>query len=126
MGTYTITPADFAPLLVPIEVKIFMYKDDSDGTEYIMWNGDNEELGIHSVVNSRILKRSKWWNVRKLKADTLIDLDFMVDSYLVQKNDNVTEDLRAIIGRWKKIADPSKRKDKNHWTTEEPDEETDG
>jgi len=115
-GTFTVTAADYPALVKPVEISVSTVEDDSAGFTWIGWLGENKPLGIRCVVSSRFpLSRSWRWNVRKLKKDVIEDIDYVVDSHLVQKDDNVTNEFREIIERWKEYADPAKRTGDDHY-----------
>jgi hypothetical protein len=111
-GTFTVTASDYPAIIKPVTVAISIHTG-KDG--WVGWIGENEDLGIRAAVSSHVFKRWKWWNARKLKRSTIEDIDYLVDSYLVQGKDNVTEDLRCIIQNWKGYADPAKRPGTIHW-----------
>jgi hypothetical protein len=112
VGHVMILPRHYPPLNEPVDVSIYLCVD-KDG--WIGWVGVNEKYGIRCCVSSNVLKRSRWWNVRKLVKDVVDDLDFLVDSYIIQKCDKIAPDLARVVDNLKKIVDVTKRAGDDHW-----------
>jgi hypothetical protein len=111
-GFMVIKPGEHPALVKSIEIVIKSVEDD-DG--WVGWIGDNKELGIHASTSSRLFPRWKWYNWHKLRQEIIVDIDFMIDSYLVQDCHKMSEDLRKCVDILKGYVDPSKRTDKHHW-----------
>jgi len=111
-GTMTIMPGEHPALVKPIEIAITTV-DDGDG--WTCWIGDNEHVGIRCSTSSRWFPRWRWYNVRKLRREAVVDLDFMIDSYLVQANRKMSDGLRRNVENLKQYVDPAKRAGKDHW-----------
>jgi len=110
-GFMVIKPGEHPALVKPVEIVIKTVKE-KDG--HVGWIGTNEAIGINCCVSSR-LPRWKWYNWRKLRQEVIVDLDFMIDSYLVQDCHKMNDALRKCVDVLKGYVDPSKRKDKHHW-----------
>ena len=118
-GAIAIDPSDYPALVKPVPVSVCMHEEMIDGRRWICWIGENKDLGIRCCVSSGFLKRSRRWNLRKLKKEILVDVDFIVDMYLVQKEPNAAPDLKRIIENWNGCADPAKYPGKTHWQVAE-------
>lgn len=108
----TIALGEHPALVKPIEIVVSIFEDDEG---FVCWIGDNEKLGIHASTSSRLFPRWKWYNWHKLRQEIIVDIDFMIDSYLVQDCHKMSEDLRKCVDILKGYVDPSKRTGKDHW-----------
>ena len=88
-----LTSQDYLPLLKPIPIEI-EYEQDLEA--YI---GIYEELGIRVIDEC----------IEGLKEEFIIQLDFMVDTYIIQNYQKITQNLRTAVEKLRIIIDPSKR-----------------
>jgi hypothetical protein len=138
VGSMKIDPDEYGPLLEQVTVDIRWISPSMKDK----WSGfiaENPELGIRVTVAASRKTRKKWHLkrklgfmpsngpvperkvIRKLKDRVLEDMDFMVDRYIVQGYGKISKSLAVHVERWRKIVDPSKRPDKDHWKDVEPD-----
>lgn len=111
-GTFEVTRRDYAPLLQPIEIKCST-STDNDGR--IWWVGENDDLGIRVATSSRRFPNWRWLAIRRLKSRVVDDLDFMLDRYIIQGRDKITDHLRGCVNVLRRITAPDLRKDDRHW-----------
>ena len=122
-GFMVIRASSYPPLLKDIKIHFYRVEDD-DG--WIGWIGENKELGIRTCVSLSVFKTWKWLVKRRIRKEILVDMDFIVDLYIVQENRKVTKQFAEIIERWKKMVDPGKRLDKYHWAFDDCGDTEDG
>lgn len=116
MGKITIRSRDYPAIVKDVVVPVYIEDDLFDGKDWRSWVGDNRDLCIRAVSSSKFpISKWKWLNFRNLKKKIVIDLDFMVDCYLVQGNGNVSKDLAAVIEHLKEYVDPEKLPEKGKW-----------
>ena len=120
VDTITITRSDYMPLINPVTIDV---KIVEDGDGWIGWIGENDDLSIRECVSSRLFPRWKWLAKRRLKTHAVVTLDYLVDRYIIQGIDNITEGLRKCINRLRKIVSPKRRKDNWHWEMAEMEDE---
>ena len=115
----TIRPGEHPALVKPISIVVSIIEGEEG---FVCWHGGNDELGIRASTSSRWFPRWKWYNLRKLREEVVVDLDFMIDSYLVQDCHVMNDALRKCVDVLKGYVDPSKRTSKDHWVDVVPEE----
>ncbi len=88
-----LTSEDYPPLLKPIQIEI---EYDPDLEAY---------LGIHEEFGIRVIDEC----IEGLKEEFILQLDFMVDTYIIQDYHKITQNLRTAIEKLQVIIDTSKR-----------------